>query len=218
MNHERQRSATQGGHRSRGCRSQAFTLIELTVVIVLVGILSALIIPEMRGTYEDAILRSTSRQLMDAFHLAYSRAVSFNQPHRVRLDQGTHRYVVEKRVWENGREDFLPLWDVPGGEGQLDARISIHMRTAPEDSSGPAPVEGMSGVGPSRNTAHQTETTGDSSSITDRQGPIADGLAFYPDGTAEPAEVLLEDRQGFRLLLRINRITAQVRIVEPEPR
>jgi type II secretion system protein H len=195
-----------------------FTLIEITVVVVLIGILSAVIIPEMRGTYDDAILRSTSRQLMDAFHLAYSRAVSFNQPHRVRLDQRTHRYVVERRAWDNGREDFLPLQDLPGCEGQLDARISIRIRTAPEGSPAPTPAESSREAAQSQVADYEAPSTVNASPIADQQAPIADGLDFYPDGTAEAGEVLLEDRQGFRLLLRINPITAQVRIVESKPK
>src|SRR5438552_14946942 len=62
--------------------SRAFTLIELMVVLVLIGILTAVMIPEMRGSYEDAMLRSTSRELINVCHLAYSQAVSLNQVHR----------------------------------------------------------------------------------------------------------------------------------------
>jgi type II secretion system protein H len=203
---------------SKRVPAAGFTLIEITVVVVLVGILSALIIPEMRGTYEDALLRSTSRQLMDAFQLAYSRAVSFNQPHRVRLDAKTHRYVVEKRIWEDGREDFLPLRDVPGCEGSLDARIAIQMRTAPEGFSGPAPDASSSEPDQSRIADRESSTTANTAPNAGQPAPVVDGFAFYPDGTAEAGEVMLQDRQGFRLLLRISPITAQVRIVEPESR
>jgi len=171
----------------------AFTLIELTVVVVLIGILSALIIPEMRGSYEEALLRSTSRDLIDAFHVAYSRAVSFNQAHRFRFDPATHRYLLERRVWDNGREDYLPVRDVPGAEGQLDARISVHIRTS-DDSVGTLPQ-------------NQTASTDASTEKTDE-------LSFYPDGTTEAADVLLQDRQGFRLLLRLNPTTARVRVFE----
>src|SRR6185503_4211867 len=48
-----------------------FSLIELMVVIVLIGIMAAMIVPEMKGTYEEALLRATSRRLVDVFHLAY---------------------------------------------------------------------------------------------------------------------------------------------------
>ena len=64
----------------------AFTLIELMVVMVLIGIMTAMILPEMKGTYEDALLRSTSRELVSVCSLASSHAVSVNQAYRLRLD------------------------------------------------------------------------------------------------------------------------------------
>src|SRR5664279_1696006 len=83
------------------CRSPnhaAFTLIELMVVMVLIGIMTAMILPEMKGTYEDALLRSTSRELVSVCSLASSHAVSLNQAHRLRLDLKTGHYVVERRA------------------------------------------------------------------------------------------------------------------------
>jgi len=73
-------------------RRLGFTLIELMVVFVLVGIMTAMIIPAMRGTYEDALLRSTSRKLVNVLNLASTRAIALNQPHRVRLDHKNGRY------------------------------------------------------------------------------------------------------------------------------
>jgi type II secretion system protein H len=178
---------------STGIRN-AFTLIELMVVVALIAIMTAMILPEMTGTYQDALLRSTSRELVNAFNLAYSRAVSFNQPHRVRIEPGTGKYFVEKRVVEHGRADFVSLRDVPGGEGKLDTRISVEIQMAGESMA---------------------EETGAS---TDREeSPVLgqeDVITFYCDGTADAKEVVLQDRQGFRLALRINPTTARVHVVE----
>jgi len=120
-----------------GCR--AFTLIELMVVLALIGIMTAVLIPEMRGSYEDALLRSTSRELINVCHLTYSRAVSLNQVHRLQLDEHTGKYFVEKRVRETDQGgDFVRVQDVSGLEGELDKRITIQIRQPGEEPS-PSP-------------------------------------------------------------------------------
>ena len=172
-----------------------FTLIELMVVITIIGIMTAVMIPEMKGSFQDALLRSASRELINVLDLAYSRAVSLNQTRRVRLDEKTGRYLVEKQVLENGQEDFVPVDDVPGNQGQLDARIAVEFHPAGEaaagaDATAEAPLSGSS--------------------------PEEATIAFYPDGTADAAALLLRDRGGFRLLLRINPITARVHVEEME--
>jgi type II secretion system protein H len=172
-------------------KSRGFTLIELMTVIVLIGILTAMILPEMRGTYEDALLRTTSRDLVSVFELASSRAISLNQLHRVRLDTQEGRYLVERRIRVNGAEDFVPLKDVSGCSGELDKRVAIQIHRADEDQS----VE--MGQQNADQNLKQTET-----------------ISFYPDGTADAALILLQDRQGFRLALRLNPITSRVNVLE----
>jgi prepilin-type N-terminal cleavage/methylation domain-containing protein len=175
----------------------AFTLIELMVVIVIIGVLTAMIIPEMKGSFQDALLRSTSRELVDVFNLAYSRSISLNQIRRVRLDEKTGRYLVEKRMMENGQENFVPVNDTPNDKGELDSRITIEFRSPAEKTA-------------DANAQVETVASSDDSS--------ADKMIvnFYPDGTATAGEILLRDRQGFKLILRINPITARVHIIEPE--
>lgn len=181
---------------SSGDERKAFTLIELMVVLALIGMLSALIIPEMKGTFEDSLLRSTSRDLVNIFSIAASRAVSLNQLHRVRLDRSTGRYVIEKRLRETAQGDeFVPI-KISESEGQLDARISIQihkMEEPPADSSETAEPD------------HNFEG-----------GQLVDSVSFYSDGTADRTELLLRDRQGFRLALVINPITSRVKILQLE--
>jgi type II secretion system protein H len=179
---------------SSGDERKAFTLIELMIVVVLIGILSALIIPEMKSGYQDALLRSTSRNLVNVFSIASSRAVSVNQLHRVRIDSKTGRYLIEKRTRETVQGDeFAPLKDVSEAEGALDTRISIQV------------------IKPDVLAATATEGAPPETVVN---GQLIDTISFYSDGTADPVEVLLRDRQGFRQLLRINSITSRVKVLD----
>jgi type II secretion system protein H len=176
----------------------AFTLIELMVVMVLIGIMTAMILPEMKGTYEDALLRSTSRELVGVCGLASSHAISVNQAHRLRLDLKTGHYSIERRASDRGPEGrFVSAREVPGGEGELDTRISIEMHKSGDEATETAEQESA----PVPGSRAQSERRDD-------------GITFYPDGTADASEIVLRDRDGFRLALRINPVTARVRIIE----
>lgn len=176
----------------------AFTLIELMVVMVLIGIMTAMILPEMKGTYQDALLRSTSRELVSMCGLASSHAVSVNQAHRLRLDRKTGHYSIERRGSDRGSAGrFVAAGDVPGGEGQLDNRISVEIHQSGDDPAEAADQQSSQGLS--------------QSAELERRG---DGITFYPDGTADASEIVLRDREGFRLALRINPVTARVRIIE----
>jgi Tfp pilus assembly protein FimT len=168
------------------------------VVIVLIGILSAMILPNMKGTYGDALLRSTSRELVNAFSLAYSRAVSQNEIHRVRLETRTGHYFIEKRIGTGAIQDeFMKVKDVPGCEGELDKRVAIQIRSVNDEPA----------TGP--------ETTAPEPRQREQPSPApVQAITFYPDGTADGAEVLLRDREGFRLGLRVDAVTSRVRLVE----
>lgn len=179
-------------------RRLGFTLVELMVVIVLIGIMTAMIIPEMKGTYEDVLLRSTSRELVGVFGVAGSRAVGVNQVLQVRLDRKTGRYAIERRVRDGARGSrFVPARDVPGGAGKLDTRISIQIR-GPGEGQADASGDEAFQLGESRHQAQESD----------------DAIVFYPDGTADAREIVLRDREGFRLALRVNPVTARVHIVE----
>jgi type II secretory pathway pseudopilin PulG len=185
---------------SRGSppRATAFTLIELVVVLGLIAILSAMILPEMRGTFEDSVLRASGRQFIDVFGLANSRAISLQQTHRVRLDRTGHRYVLERQPGRPSRNAaFVPVNDLSGAEGSIDARISFDLRPPT-----PAPSAGR---GPSGDPDRPVSAGGNA-------------IHFYPDGTADAAELTLRDRAGFGLGLKLNPVTSRVQLTEsPRP-
>ncbi|HEY5234390.1 MAG TPA: GspH/FimT family pseudopilin [Verrucomicrobiae bacterium] len=171
---------------------RAFTLIEMMVVIVIIGIISAMIIPQMKGTFDDALLRSTARDLVNVFSLASSRAVALNHSYRVRFDTQNRCYAVERQIHDGTQENYVPLKDVSGAEGKLDSHLTIVIN--PEDEN---PSEDEPGVGPA-----------------DQSAP--DAISFYPDGTADATEIQLRDRDGFQIMLQLNPVTARVHLTAPK--
>jgi type II secretion system protein H len=171
-------------------RRAAFTLIELMVVLIIIAIMSGMIIGEMSGTFQDALLRSSSRQLISVFNLASSRAISVNRLYRVHFDRATGYYVVDQHA---RGDSFVPTRDVAGSEGALDSRISIRVQDPDEIETPEADTE-----------AARPERAPD------------DAVNFYPDGTTDGREIELRDREGFGLALRISPITARVQIIELE--
>lgn len=177
----------------RHARSRGFTLLELMVVLTLIAIASAMILPEMTGTYEDALLRSSGRELISVMNLASSRAVAVNQIHRVRLDREAGHYVIERCPRERGPEsEYIPARELLGSDGTLDNRIAIAILRPGEEPN--------------------SEQNGEQSEASDPQ----ESVRFYPDGTADAREIILTDRHGFRLGYRINAATGRLRPIELE--
>lgn len=190
--------------RRAGARCAAFTLLELTVVILLMAIMAAVIVPEMRGSYGDALLRSSSRDLVDVCSLAYSRAVSFNQTHRVRFELGSGKYVLERRVSGGRAGSYAPVRDLAGASGRIDSRIRVSVRSPGELPEEPAP-----GAEPPGSALGAPEGSEEDAG---RPPGRMEAVAFYPDGTADERQIELRDREGFGIAVRIHPITARVQV------
>ena len=168
--------------------------MELMLVLALIAIMAAMIVPEMKGSMEDALLRSSARKVVDVFNLTYSRAVSFNQLYRVLLDQNTGKFRVERKIEDSSDQtDFEPITDQNGFQGQIDPRIMIEIR----------PTQGE----PSDDQMPEDEP---------KMFLLRDGIHFYGDGTADGCEILLRDRMGVEVVLQLNPITASIHTLEQE--
>jgi len=178
----------------QGRRVRGFTLVELMIVVIIIGIMSAAIVADMHGTLADALLRSTSRRLISAFNSASSRAVALNERQRIRFDPSASRFFVEKP--DPRGASFLPESEEP-----LDPRISVQLYEAElERAEDPA--------------AESAEDLAEEESM---QAPgQRETIVFYPDGTADAKEIVLTDKEGFHLTMRINPITARVDLQEKE--
>jgi prepilin-type N-terminal cleavage/methylation domain-containing protein len=154
-------------------RQRAFTLIELMVVIVIISIMTGVIVVEMSGTFHDALLRSTSRQLIDVFSLASSRAISLNRTHEVRFDRATGQYEVDTRQ----RGIFMPI-KAAGGEGSINSHILLR----------------LVGEGPDDTIAFHPDGTADERAIELRD-PEGFGMALRINPITSRVQVLELERQ-----------------------
>jgi type II secretion system protein H len=122
---------------SIGGRRAAFTLVELMVVLVIISIITSVVVAEMGGSFQDALLRSCTRQMVSICNAAYGRAVATGHAHRVALDLETGRYVIERR--RRGHE-FVPVENTADAKGQIDPRIRVDVRVQGESLTPPGDI------------------------------------------------------------------------------
>jgi prepilin-type N-terminal cleavage/methylation domain-containing protein len=176
---------------------RGFTLVELMVVLTIIAILGAAIVPQFAGTRDDLRLRTAGRELMAASTLAYSLAVGRQVPHRLVIDPAEGRWLIEAPPAEaSAGGEFAPVLGVPGTSGRLEGKLAIEVR-------GPADGEGGPRAG----------RPGDRGDPGGRRGGDAppEAVLFRPDGTADPREIVLRDREGFGIALRVDPVTSRVR-------
>jgi type II secretion system protein H len=174
-------------------KQRGFTLVELMIVLILIGVFTAVIIGELRGTFEDALLRSTGRKLINVLNLAGSRSVSINHPHTVTIDTANRKFSIEARLHSDDAETGSPkARNVAIDEGELDSRITLEIRNPSEDAA--------------------VADEGELESDKEASAAISETITFYPDGTVDAREIVLRDRTGTELLLRINPVTGRVRL------
>lgn len=183
-------------------RAAGFTLIEILVVIGLMALLAGIFLPVLGGMLPFEI-RSAARVLSSELGYASQRAVATGQTHRWVVDLGAQRFRLEYLHAEPPPQ----VEEFPTHADLLDLRP-------------PRATREFRPVG----TTHGNWRTLDQGGVWIDAVHIGDeeheddvvGVGFAPDGSADPAELLLEDEAGYRFRLRIVAFTGEVR-VEEEP-
>lgn len=193
-------------------RRAGFTLIEILAVALLIGLVATIVAPGLGFTAARA-LDDHARTLAADLEFARERSVMTGVPHRVRLDLDAGAWRLE---WEVAAEDepepeAAPEPFATGVLGVARGALELAPPRRPELAFLPLPA----GTGREKRLAPAVflERVATSEGVVER-GSV--GVAFAPDGTAEPAEIVLRDESGFGVVLEVRALADAVRVRDAE--
>lgn len=76
---------------------KGFTFVELLIVVILLGVVAALSIPNFRNSYYNFLLSDTSHNITYFMRYAQARSISERLPHRLNFNLDRSKYWLTKR-------------------------------------------------------------------------------------------------------------------------
>jgi len=95
----------------RQLNRRGVTLIELTVVFIIIGIGGALSVPSILAWLPNYNLKSATRDIVSTMRTAQMKAVSANLQYRVYFDPGEGKYWMEKGNQSSGSSNWVGTTD-----------------------------------------------------------------------------------------------------------
>lgn len=81
---------------SGGKRTAGFTMLEMMIIVVIIGIVAAMAVPSFYNTIPRLKARTEARNILNFVRLARSKAVSDGSQYGVYIDTNTRQYILFK--------------------------------------------------------------------------------------------------------------------------
>jgi len=209
--------------------SHGFTLIELTIVIFIILLMTTASVPWMKTFAESTKLRTTARGIRSLMEFARASAITERTEYVVLFDPANSEY------WLSLKE---LLSEASGGSVTDSSRTNLTAALQAIAEREATELAEQNSTSSSNNTSNQNETSETSASRTGGllgvSNQISTGVemaeinsprsssgnstiqyvTFYPDSRAEDFEVYLQSKSGKVMLISVSKATARVGIRE----
>jgi prepilin-type N-terminal cleavage/methylation domain-containing protein len=204
--------------RFRTTPRQAFTLIELMLVLAIVVVIGGLSWPTLKHSFELARLKSGAEQVQSAFGHARVDAMNKGVPQVFHFDSGTGQYSVD--AWQDDMAAVDDDASTSSSSSSTAATASASPSAATADGSTPDPAKRQlpDGIVFSNGDrvldarAEAVESELSSSAGSAGSGSSSPPIMFYPDGTASEASVTVTSPSGQSISIILRAFTGVSRM------
>ncbi len=188
---------------SRDTCRQAFTLLEVCLVLAILIVVAAITVPALQGTLARASLENSGDLLRAAWSKARLNAMESGNIHVFRFEPNGRRFqIVALDALAAGMANDLPP-AVEDDEPITSQTISL------ADSS--LPRGAIFSSGDISNSSQLLATMPGAS-----DGPWSQPVLFYPDGTATDASLVLTNDQQISIRVTLRGLTGTANVADAE--
>jgi general secretion pathway protein H len=180
----------------RNTRTRGFTLLELIVVLIIIGLMSVLVVPKLVGPMANLDLKTASQKISASLRYARSQAASEKTTYVALFDFEKNRVVIINS---------------PSIKGEF------HINNREAVNKIPAEPPNSEKDGPGGSKTYDLPDKVKLAKGTSREGEFTSGffrIFFFPSGGSSGGEITVANERGRQYRISVDFITGTVQLAE----